>query len=144
MSRKWQNCPVTPLGEGQGPRLESMQGSGSLPVAPQPLLEITHAPQLSINTKPPTPEPPVQCRQFNALHPITGSHCPPRGPLPRVPFTGAPVCTRTHPQSAPPFPTPMPRIWRDCLFTSGTWRKTEERTSCEREEAQSEKEVLLL
>lgn len=26
----------------QGPRLESMQGPGSFPVAPQPLLEITH------------------------------------------------------------------------------------------------------
>ena len=102
---KNQKIILSHLQEEKGPRLESIQGLGSFLRHPSPSWRsLTHcSPQHQ--HKGTNSRVPGQCRQFNALHLITISHCPPGGSLPQsTPHTGAPdsVCTRAGPPSAPP------------------------------------------
>ena len=75
----------------QGPRLESMQGLGSFLWHPSPSWRSRTHRSPQHQQKGTNSRVPGQGRQFNALHLITISHCPPGGSLPQgTPHTGAP------------------------------------------------------
>lgn len=82
----------------------------------------SHIPQAGINTKPSTPKPPVQCRQFNAPHPH--HQLPLSSRRPSAPGHPRHQSPRRHTQEAPTTSTTVPTLRAHDLeglpFHSGT------------------------